>query len=393
MIRATVAQARFFILQKNYLAAQKAANLPQLTAHLSGLPASPLTTPFLAARVRLNEFSPADLLAELGEQRRLIKGQFMRHSSYIVPPDQYLSLHAATTRQRNQAFNAEFRLWGIERNETMDRLGQAIMAVLGDQALPGEAIAARLEPGLVQELSQTSRGGRVTRTSNVALALRWLNARGLLYAANIAPDWRSETLVHARLDHWYPELDLAKAPDEAEAQKRLVRNYLAAFGPATEADISFWSGLGKSETARATGALSGETTLVLVEGIPGMLLMLKDQAEALRAIETQPEALVNLLPADDPYTTAHRASRSRYFSDQKLQRQIFSSSGEAKPAIAVNGEIVGVWDWQTIDGQDVVIWQLLMEIDSALEAQIKAEVERLAIFGDPQAIARKTLRA
>jgi hypothetical protein len=393
MIRATIAQARFFILQKNYLAAQKATNLPHLAAHLSGLPASPLTTPFLAARARLNEFRPADLLAELGEQRRLMQGQFMRNSAYIIPSDQYLTLHAATTRQRNQAFNAEFRLWGIERNETMESLGQAIMAVLGDQALPGEAIAARLEPGLAQELSQTSRGGRVTRTSNIALALRWLNARGLLYATNIASDWRSETLVYARLDHWYPELDLEEAPDEAEAQKRLVRNYLAAFGPATEADISLWTGLGKSETARASGALSGETTLALVEGIPGMLLMFKNQAEALQAVEPSPEPLVNLLPADDPYTTAHRASRSRYFTDQKLQRQIFSSSGEAKPAIVVNGEIVGVWDWQTIEGQDVVTWQLLVDIDSALVAQVETEVERLASFIQPQTIARKKPRA
>jgi hypothetical protein len=299
---------------------------------------------------------------------------------YIVPVEQYPSLLAATARQRNQAFNTEFRLWGLPTNEEIESLGQAIMEVLGEQPETLAEIATRLKPEQVRELSQTSRGGRVTTTSTVALALRWLVAKGELTVSDISPDWRQEAPVYVRLSQAYPDLDLETLPSEAEAQKALARAYLAAFGPATEADLSAWTGFGKSETARATGSLSSETTLAMVEGIPGMLLLLKSQADALKAVEIPAIPIVNLLPADDPFPTAHRASRSRYFTDQKLQRQVFSSSGAAKPTILASGQIVGIWDWQTEEETEQLTCQLLAEVEPATVALIEAELERLRSF-------------
>jgi hypothetical protein len=212
--------------------------------------------------------------------------------------------------------------------------------------------------------------------------LRWLVAKGALSAspaeikdlpglANLAG--LTKELLYAPLAAWYPELDLSATPSEAEAQAALAQAYLSAFGPASEADISFWTGFGKSETARAVGALAAKTTLVLVEGIPGMLLLLKAQAEALQTTRPLAQPIVNILPADDPFTTAHRASRSRYFGDQKLQRHIFSSTGAAEPAIVVNGQIVGTWAW----ADHRLTWRLLTEVDPALLPLIETEVERV----------------
>jgi hypothetical protein len=175
---------------------------------------------------------------------------------------------------------------------------------------------------------------------------------------------------------------LAAVPGEAEAQQRLVRYYLAAFGPATEADISFWTGLGKSETARAVGGLAKETTLAMVEGMPGMLLLLKNQAEALSATEPPPEPVVNILPADDPFTTAYRASRNRYFTDPSWQRHIFNSAGAARPTLLVNGKIVGVWDGPAETGP--LNWRRLAQVESGVEARIQAELEQIAAFINPQ---------
>jgi hypothetical protein len=187
------------------------------------------------------------------------------------------------------------------------------------------------------------------------------------------------SLTYAPLPTWYPGLDLTTAPSEAEAQAALVQAYLAAFGPVTEADISFWTGFGKSETARAVNALASKTTLTLVEGIPGMLLLLKEQAEALQATQPPSPPIVNILPDDDSFVTAHRASRARYFADQKLQRHVFNSSGAAQPTIVVNGQIVGTWEWA--DHQ--LTWRLLAEIDPTFLPLIQAEIERVGAFIQP----------
>jgi len=362
VIRTTLAQANHFMLQKNYLAAQKAPDLTGLVEPLAGLPAEPPTTPFLSTRARLANFTPEQLSTQLSQQGGLIKSPLVRNVPYIINAHQFATWHAATARQRNQGFNAEFRLWGLESND---------------------AVARQLPPEAVKELTQTSRGGRVSKTTNVALALRWLAAKGHLAVLNSASDWRAETPTYLPWLQHYPNIDLADIPGEADAQKTVVRAYLSAFGPATEADISFWTGFGKSETARATNALSSETILTMVEGIPGMLLSLKNQADMLKAITLPAEPVVNLLPANDPLTTAHRASRARYLADPSLQRKVFSSSGAAKPAILVNGQIVGVWNWQLQDEQGHLAWQLLAPVDSATLPLIEAQVEQVARFIHP----------
>ncbi|MFN8455405.1 MAG: crosslink repair DNA glycosylase YcaQ family protein [Anaerolineae bacterium] len=380
MIRISQAQAAHFVLRQNYLAGQPGDDLLPLIRQLIGLPGDPDASAFLAARARLAHFQFDQLNAALFQTRTLLKSPLMRSASYIVEAERYPIWHVAAARQRNQDANSEFRLWGLDPAE-VERLEKVILE-LDDWPATAETISARLPLGLVRELSQTSRSGRVTTTSNVALILRWLVAKGRLGTSFDTPSGMhlagASHLIYAPLTLWYPNLDLSAAPGEAEAQAELVRAYLAAFGPASEADISFWSGFGKSETARAIATLARQTTLALVEGIPGMLLLLKAQTDALQAVSTPAEPIINLLPADDPFTTAHRASRSRYFSDQKLQRLVFSSSGAPQPTIVVNGQIVGVWAWA--EEEQRLTWQLLAEVDPALHPLIQREIEYVSAF-------------
>lgn len=387
MISVTLAQARHFILQKNYLSTRQVSDLSQLVQDIVALPADPSTTSFLAIQARLANFSPDDLLTALERARLLLKNSLMRGAPFIIKADHYPTFYAATARQRNKDFNAEFRLWGIEHNADIEALGDLIVPMVSDMPLDIKTIMAQLPVGSVKRLTQTSRGGRVTETTNVVLALRWLVANGRLYAANRSTDWRSESPVYGLLNHWYPDLDLTAVPSEAEAQKTLVRRYLAAFGPATEADVSFWTGFGKSETARAIGALAGEMTMAMVQGSSGILLLLKSQIDALRSIDPPAEPVVNVLPADDPFVIAHRASRARYFSNQTLQRRVFNSAGAAKPTILVNGQIVGLWGWDQSAAQSTLTWQLLTEVDPAVITLIEAEIERVAEF-----VGAKTIR-
>ncbi|HMQ52334.1 MAG TPA: winged helix DNA-binding domain-containing protein [Anaerolineae bacterium] len=392
MVRVTLAQATQFILAKNFLAEKQAGSLLHLLEALAGLPAEPPLTALLAAQQRVVTFRP-EMLSQALAQKQVVRAPLVRSTVYLVPALDYPLWLAATVRQRNQAFNAEFRLWGLATNDPIEQLAATVLTLLKDQALSQalslEEIAARLPAAAVTTLTQTSRGGRVSQTTSLELALRWLTAQGKVTLLNSPPDRRQEQHVYALFEQVYPEVEVTVLPGEAEAQQAVVRRYLAAFGPASEADISFWTGFGKSETARATNALSRETTLTMVQGLPGMQLCLKAQAEALRAAQPSAEPVVSILPADDPFVTAHRASRNRYFNDQTLQRQIFSSSGAAKPTLLIDGQIVGIWRLEA--GQ--LRWRLLVAVDPAVVSRVEAEVERTAAFlrevGGPQPVTIK----
>jgi len=391
MIRATQAQTVYFILTKTYLASEKAASPVEAVRRLVALPASTSTQPFLALRARLDAWQPADLLSALYQKRTLIKRPAMRNEPHLVSVEDYAFLQSATQRQRRQHFNSEFINWEIDLAE-VEVLAEAIMTAAGQEPATQAEIEARLRPDLVRQLTQTSRGGRVSTISNVALVLDWLEANGRLAVSQPTPpaDWRTETPSYAPLATWAPHLDLNPDLSEAEAQRWLVRAYLATFGPATEADISFWTGFGKSETQRAVSALARETTLTMVDGIPGAMLLLKEQAERLKATPVPVDPVVNLLPADDPFIKAYKASRARFFTDPRLQRQVFSSTDQAKPTIVVGGKIVGTWRWERNAGQARLIWHLLAaagpDLDTRVDTQIQTELAQLAAFAGPEVV-------
>ncbi len=387
MIRATQAQTTQFILEKTYLIAREETDIVTVVRNLVALPAEEAAAPFLALRARLVNFQPDDLLTELYQTRRLIKRPAMRNEPGLIAVDDYALLQVATQRQRRRVFNTEFINWDIELSE-VEALGKKILEVMGTEPKTTEAIIDHLPQDAVRELTQTSRGGRVSTMSNVTLALRWLEANGQLAVSQAAPpsDWREETPSYAPLATWLPRLDLPTDLSEAEAQLRLARAYLAAFGPATEADISFWTGFSKSETQRAVNALTSETTLAMVDGIPGAMLLLKDQADALRGTQPPAEPVISLLPADDPFVKAYKASRVRLFTEPRRQRQIFSSRDRAKPTILVDGQIMGSWAWEKTGDRDKITWQLFADVKGGILSPLQIELERLAAFIAPDTV-------
>lgn len=384
MIRATQAQTARFILDKTCLTAEEETDVVTMVKRLVTLPADEAAAPFLALWARLANFQPDELLTELYQTRRLIKRPAMRNEPGLITVDDYPLLQVATQRQRRRAFNTELINWDIELSE-VEALGQKILEVIGTEPEITEVIIDRLPRDAVRELRQTSRGGRVSTMSNATLALRWLEANGQLAVSQATPpsDWREETPSYAPLSTWLPHLDLTTDLSEAEAQLRLARAYLAAFGPATEADISFWTGFSKSETQRAVNALTSETTLAMVDGIPGAMLLLKDQADALRGTQPPAEPVINLLPADDPFVKAHKASRARLFTEPRWQRLIFSSSDRAKPTILVDGKISGTWAWEKTGDHDKIIWQLFADVEGGILPSLQIELEGLAAFIAP----------
>jgi hypothetical protein len=148
-----------------------------------------------------------------------------------------------------------------------------------------------------------------------------------------------------------------------EAQAELVRRWLARFGPATEADIRWWTGWTLRDVRRAVTSVGALP--VDLDGQAG--LVLPDDLEPSRV----PEPWVALLPALDPTTMGWQA-REWYLGDHK--RALFDTSGNAGPTIWADGRIVGGWAMRA--GGEVVT-KLLDDVGRETTAAVAAEAARL----------------
>ena len=155
---------------------------------------------------------------------------------------------------------------------------------------------------------------------------------------------------------------------EREARAELVRRWLYAFGPATEADLKWWMG----STVTATRAALADVGAVEVDlhGAPGVAL-----AEDLDPVDpTEPSAA--LLPALDP-TTMGWFERDWYLGGHRPA--IFDSNGNGGTTAWWDGRIVGGW-CQAPDGE--VLLQLLEDVGADATAALEREAARLTTWVD-----------
>jgi hypothetical protein len=153
------------------------------------------------------------------------------------------------------------------------------------------------------------------------------------------------------------------AVDSAEGLARLVRSWLAVFGPGTLQDIKWWLGGTVTATRRALSDVGAVE--VALDGTTGFVL-----ADDLDP--TEPVApWAALLPELDP-TTMGWFERDWYLGAHRPQ--LFDSSGNAGNTAWWDGRIVGGWD-KSAAGEVHV--ELLEDIGREGRAALEAESGRL----------------
>jgi hypothetical protein len=165
-----------------------------------------------------------------------------------------------------------------------------------------------------------------------------LAARGVLIRARTKGGWRSNLHEYARFKDWMPGVDLGALRPE-QARVRLAVAYLRAFGPASPRDFAWWSGMGAQEAEKAFGALSERTEPSTIQGIASPLVALREDAKA-----APNGGFAALLPAQDPFALAYY-DRSRY-ADAQTAPFIWDKSGNATSIVVLDGDIVGLWDFE-----------------------------------------------
>jgi hypothetical protein len=331
------------LLQRQQLLERAGASVPELVRHLVGLQAQENLSPFLSLDARLTSFDPHAVTSGL-EDRSLVRLLTLRGTVHLLVADDALELRQWTTPVHEREIRTSQSI-GAARD--VDRAGflQELSALLGDGPVPQKALGAALSerfPGLpATQLGQLARS---------AAPLVQCPPRGTWNAGG--------AVVYAFVDRW-----LGRPLVEPDVEG-LVRRYLAAFGPASAADVTVWSGL-----THLTGVLKAMDDLVQHEDSDGKPLY---DLPGLSLADEDVPAPVRLLGQYDNVWLSH-AGRDRV-TPPDVRKHWMGSNGGVACTVFADGLLVGLW--RVVDGR-VALEEPFRTLTNRERSELDDEVTRV----------------
>jgi hypothetical protein len=339
---------------------------------VGGLQAQHADMPYVALWSRRARQTIADLEAALTD-RALVKAPVMRSTLHLVPADDWPLLDAVSAEQRLAAWRASARRAGID----LVALNEAVrvFAATPRSVDEIEAFAAERHPDVDAAAAVPGGVSRPWwRLAGAGGGLVHVPPSGL-WGSHAAPRYvDGRAWLADRLLLPLPEV----APDEARA--RAVAGYLAAFGPASAADVARGLGL------RGSGALKQALALLdlrVYEAPDGPELM--DLADG-EVVPGDVPAPVRFLPRWDQLLVAFD-ERDRLLDDAHAPA-VHKRNADVLPTILVDGRVAGTWATERDDDTATLRITTFDEPTPATRAEAEAEGDRLLGYVEPGASTR-----
>ncbi|MFE4052899.1 winged helix DNA-binding domain-containing protein [Streptomyces sp. YIM B13518] len=339
-------------LARQHLLTRTDTPVPEAVAHLCGLQAQEPQEPFIGLWSRLAGFDPGRLDDAL-TGRTVVRTHLMRRTVHLVTAGDALAWRARHDTMLRQRVRGTYRneLAGIDMDEV---------------AAAGRAVTADRQPRTMRELVQ-------------ALENRWpgpprrvlgeLLVAALVPMAQLPPRglWQQRAGVrNLPLAIWLErDIDPLPTGDGDPVGQRLLRRYLAAYGPAAGADLRAWCGL--AGLPAAVKACREE--LVVFRDERGRELL--DLPDAPRPHPDTP-APVRFLPAFDNAVLGYH-DRSRIIDAPHLG---LSVAGHR--TVLVDGRVTATW---TVRDHRLHI-SPLRPLTAPEQEAVHAEAQDLATFLD-----------
>lgn len=371
-----VAERRARLALRHRLAGQAAAATPEEVADaLVALHGTDPATVYLAVGARLAD--PSHTVRETGralyEDRSLVRMHGMRHTVFVFPTALTAVVHASTglavAARERAALLKHMAAAGAPDAAWLKEVEESTLAALARRGQATAAELARDEPRLKERFVYgAGKSYEGVHTVSTRL-LKVLGVEGKVVRGRPLGSWTSSQFRWA-VAPAHPELDAAGA------QAELLGRWLAACGPATEADLRWWTGWRVSEVRRALSAI-GARPVSLDEGTGYVT-----QHDTGPAPEPD-EPWAALLPGLDP-TAMGWQGRDWYLAPE-LRPALFDRSGNVGPTVWWNGRVIGGWA-QRADGE--IVWRILDEegVGRETHTAIEAAAERLTGWLGPTRI-------
>ena len=333
------------------------ATLAPLTAveRLVGMQAQTPRSPYTALWSRLDGFDPMTLSRAI-EQRRLVRIALMRSTIHLVSAQDAMLLRPLVTSVlERELTSTTYRdvLAGIDLDAVAARARELLDERPRTPKQLGEALA---------ETFACERPGALAHVARTRLPLVQIPPRGL---------WdRSGTTTLAVAETW-----LGRAVAEPDWDAVALR-YLAAFGPATAADLVAWS--------RVSGL-----SAVVARLRPRLIVLHDERGRELFDLPRAPRPDENtvapprFLPDYDNVLLSH-ADRTLVFPDA-LRSAMQTSNGVLPGTVLVDGCVAATWHVERDDAAARLVVRRL-DVPASAHAAIRDEARGLLAMLAPDAV-------
>lgn len=336
---------RATLLHRQWLDVRRSATVTAASRHLVGLNAQDAHIPYLALWARVAPLSIHAVTAAI-EDGVLVRSTLLRATQHLMPPADAALVRAllapVLARVQRNAFGSS--TVGVDLDE---------LVVRARDLLRERGVLTRPELGrmLQQRWPQSTAGALGSSVQH------------LMPVTHPAPSgtWGVRGPTPFALADWP---DPPPEPDRAPA---LVRRYLAAFGPATAADIRAWSGM-----TGVRAVVAGMDDLIRMQGPEGQALLDLPGAPLVEGGSALP---VRFLPDFDAVLLAHH-DRRRVMSDRV--RALVCEGAAVAATVLVDGEVSATWSIE--DGPRRATLTLRALRDRLPRGAVEAEGERLLGF-------------
>ncbi|HEX7146577.1 MAG TPA: winged helix DNA-binding domain-containing protein, partial [Actinomycetota bacterium] len=274
MRRIGIEERRARLGLRHHLAGTARAGVVEVARDLVGLHATDPATVYLAARARTLDPGVAAVEQALYEDRALVRILGMRRTMFVEPVElmgvvQAACTDAIATQQRRLLADLVGRA-GLADDPPgwIEEVEKVAVRALEARGGATATELAKDDPRLAQQIVLAEGKPYEGRQSVVSRILLLLAAEGRIVRGRPRGSWVSGQYRWSVVDAWLP--DGVPPWSLQEAQAELVRRWLRGFGPATIADVKWWTGLPMGQVRRAVA----ETAAVEVDldGTPGLVL-------------------------------------------------------------------------------------------------------------------------
>jgi len=279
---------------------------------LAGMQAQYSPSPYIGLWSRVRDFKRDELEAALAAQL-VYKATLMRGTLHLVSARQFDLFRIASRFPRHVWSEGPRQL--VERGVDVDALREEILVALDAQPLKKPELERAFRHRIPTDLPD------------------WV-AFSVIVSVGAAINHHED----ARFGHFagsrYRRAPLPEASPE-DAIRAVVRSYLAAFGPATRADLAGWLGRSVSTFAGALDTLD----LLTFETDDGRKLV--DLPDAPRPDASIP-APVRFLPKWDNLLLAY--DRRERVLPEELRKTVIRKNGDVLSTFLVDGMVAGAWE-------------------------------------------------